>query len=250
MRLAAVLASVFATMQLPAAEQDALPSWNEGPSKQAIVKFVEEVTRQGSPRFIAPIERIAVFDNDGTLWSEQPLYFQLVFALDRVKALAPYHPEWKTKQPFQGVIEGDMKAVMASGEKGLAELLAVSHAGMTTDEFSKSVVDWTANSRHPRFKRPYTELVFQPMLEVLAYLRANGFRTYIVSGGGVEFMRAWASKVYGIPPEQIIGSSGKVKYEIRDGKPDGRGHAEGMEGHLSVRAQVTASLVPESSSGL
>jgi haloacid dehalogenase-like hydrolase len=218
-RLAAALAAVLASMQLPAAAQDALPSWNDGPSKQAIVKFVGETTRQGSPRFIAPIDRIAVFDNDGTLWSEQPVYFQLAFALERVKSLAPYHPEWKTKQPFQGVIEGDMKAVIASGDKGLVELLAVSHAGLTTDEFSKSVVDWTANSRHPRFKRPYTELVFQPMLEVLAYLRANGFRTYIVSGGGVEFMRAWAGKVYGIPPEQVIGSTGKVKYELRDGKP-------------------------------
>jgi phosphoglycolate phosphatase-like HAD superfamily hydrolase len=217
-RLAALLA-VFAMMQLQAAEQDALPSWNDGSSKQAIVKFVQETTRQGSPRFIAPIDRIAVFDNDGTLWSEQPVYFQLAFALDRIKSLAPHHPEWKSKQPFQGVIEGDMKAVMASGEKGLAEMLAVSHSGMTTDEFSKSVVDWTAHSRHPRFKRPYTELVFQPMLEVLAYLRANAFRTYIVSGGGVEFMRPWAEKVYGIPPEQIIGSSGKVKYELRDGKP-------------------------------
>lgn len=219
LRPTVALVVLLCSVRLSAAEQDALPSWNEGPSKQAIVKFVQEATQQGSSRFIAPIDRIAVFDNDGTLWSEQPVYFQLAFALDRVKALAPYHPEWKTKQPFQGVIEGDMKAVLASGEKGLVELLTVTHAGMTTEEFSKSVVDWTKNARHPRFKRPYTDLVFQPMLEVLSYLRANGFRTYIASGGGVEFMRAWAPGVYGVPPEQIIGSTGKVKYEIRAGKP-------------------------------
>ncbi len=202
-----------------AAAPDPLPSWNDGPSKQAIVKFVGDATRPGSTTFVAPEARIAVFDNDGTLWSEQPAYFQLLFALDRIKALSPQHPEWKTTQPFKGVLEGDTKAVMASGEKGLAELLAVTHSGMTTEEFSKTVSDWIATAKHPRFKRPYNELVFQPMLEVLAYLRANGFKTYIVSGGGIEFMRPWASKVYGIPPEQIIGSSGKVKYEIRNGKP-------------------------------
>jgi hypothetical protein len=201
------------------AQSDALPSWNDGPSKQAIVKFVQETTRQGSPNLVAPVDRIAVFDNDGTLWSEQPMYFQLAFALDRVKAMAPQHPEWQTRQPFAGVLAGDPKAVLASGEKGIAEIVAVTHAGMTTEEFSKSVIDWTQTARHPRFKRPYTELVFQPMLELLTYLRANGYRTYIVSGGGIEFIRPWAQKVYGIPPEQAVGSVGKVKYAIRNGKP-------------------------------
>jgi hypothetical protein len=202
-----------------AAQTDPLPSWNDGPSKQAIVKFIQDTTRQGSASLVAPVDRIAVFDNDGTLWSEQPMYFQLAFALDRVKAMAPQHPDWKTKQPFSSVLAGDPKAVLASGEKGIAEIVAVTHAGMTTEEFSKSVLDWTASAQHPRFKRRYTELVFQPMLELLTYLRANGYRTCIVSGGGIEFMRPWARKVYGIPPEQVIGSSGKVKYEIRSGKP-------------------------------
>ena len=202
-----------------AAAPDSLPSWNDGASKQAIVRFVSETTTRSSAKYIDPAERIAVFDNDGTLWSEQPIYFQLSFALDRVKAMAPQHPEWKDKQPFKGVIEGDTKAIMASGEKGLLQLIAATHAGMTTEEFSKTVTDWIATAKHPRTQRPYNEMVFQPMLELLSYLRANDFKTYIVSGGGVEFMRPWASKVYGIPPEQIIGSAGKVKYEIRNGKP-------------------------------
>ena len=202
-----------------AADAGSLPSWNDGPSKQAIVKFVTETTTKGAPKYVAPDERIAVFDNDGTLWSEQPLYFQALFALDRVKALAPQHPEWKDKQPFKGVLEGDTRAVLASGEKGVMELLAVTHSGMTTEEFYKTVTDWITTARHPRTQRRYDEMIFQPMLELLTYLRANGYKTYIVSGGGVEFMRPWASKAYGIPPEQIIGSAGKVKYELRDGKP-------------------------------
>lgn len=202
-----------------AAAPDPLPSWNEGPSKAAIVKFVTDTTRAGSPQFIAPEDRIAVFDNDGTLWSEQPAYFQALFALDRVKSLAPKHPEWKDRQPFKAVLEGDMKALMASGEKGILQIIAATHAGMTTEEFGESVRDWIATAKHPRTQRPYNQMIYQPMLEVLAYLQANGFKTYIVSGGGVEFMRPWASKAYGIPPEQIIGSAGKVKYEIRDGKP-------------------------------
>jgi phosphoglycolate phosphatase-like HAD superfamily hydrolase len=219
LRVLILLMSALAVAAVHAAESDPLSSWNDGASKRAIVQFVTETTKSGSSKFIPVEDRIAVFDNDGTLWSEQPAYFQLLFALDRVKALAPQHPEWKTTQPFKGVLEGDMKAVMASGEKGLLQLIAVTHAGMTTDEFNKTVADWIATARHPRFKRPYNELVFQPMLEVLSYLRANNFKTYIVSGGGIEFMRPWASKVYGIPPEQIVGSSGKVKYEIRNGKP-------------------------------
>ncbi|MFZ5865045.1 MAG: HAD family hydrolase [Thermodesulfobacteriota bacterium] len=198
---------------------DALPSWNEGPSKKAIVDFVSQVTKEGSPHFVRPAERIAVFDNDGTLWSEQPAYFQLLFAIDRVKALAPSHPEWKEKMPFKAVLDGDFKALAAAGEPALMELLMATHAGMTTDEFVQIVKDWVTTAKHPRFGRPYIELVYQPMLELLAYLRDNGFKTYIVSGGGVDFMRAWAEKVYGVPPEQTIGSRLKLKWELRDGKP-------------------------------
>ncbi len=200
-------------------EQDPLPSWNDGKTKQAIVQFVVAVTQQRGPKYVPPEERIATFDNDGTLWSEQPMYFQLSFALDRVKALAPQHPEWKDKQPFKSLLEGDMNAVAASGQKGLMELMMAAHAGMTTGEFESIVMEWLATAKHPRFNQPYTALVYQPMLELLAYLRANGFKTYIVSGGGIEFMRPWVEKVYGIPSEQVVGSSIKVKYELRNGKP-------------------------------
>ena len=198
---------------------DPLPSWNDGATKTAITEFVTRVTTQGGPDFVPVDQRIATFDNDGTLWIEQPMYVQLAFVLDRVKALAPLHPEWKNKQPFKAVLDGDMRALAASGEKGLVELIAVTHAGMTTAEFEKIVTDWLATARDPRFKRPYTELVYQPMLELLAYLRANGFKTFIVSGGGIEFMRPWTERVYGIPPEQVIGSSIKTRFEMRDGKP-------------------------------
>ena len=211
---------VLATCRPSAAGQDALPSWVDGPAKHAIVAFVNRVTRKGSPEFVPPDERIATFDNDGTLWSEQPIYFQLAFALDRVKALAPRHPEWKTGQPFKAVLEGDSTRLAVMGEKALGELVAATHAGMTTEEFSRVVTEWVATSRHPRFHRPYTDLVYQPMLEVLAYLRANGFRTYIVSGGGIEFMRPWTEKVYGIPPEQVVGTAGVTKYGYdNDSKP-------------------------------
>jgi phosphoserine phosphatase len=202
-----------------AAQTDPLPSWNDGPAKARILAFVQAVTEPGGKSYVAPADRIAVFDNDGTLWSEQPAYFQLMFAIDRVKALAPRHPEWKTQQPFKAVLEGDMKALAASGEKGLLQLVMATHAGMTSDEFDATVRQWLATAKHPTLKRPYTELVFQPMLELLAYLRAQGFRTYIVSGGGVEFLRVFAQERYGIPPEQVIGSSIKTKYELRDGKP-------------------------------
>jgi len=205
--------------QLARAQSDPLPSWNEGATKQSITNFVARVTTQGGPDFVPPAERIAVFDNDGTLWIEQPMYVQLAFALDRVKVLAPQNPGWKTKQPFQAVLDGDMKALAASGEKGLVELIAATHADMTVDEFAKIVSDWLATARDPRFKKPYTELVYQPMLEVLAYLRTNGFKTFIVSGGGIEFMRPWTEKVYGIPPEQVVGSSIKTRFEMRDSQP-------------------------------
>ena len=198
---------------------DPLPSWNDTGSKKAIVAFVKRVIQDGSPEFVPPAERIAVFDNDGTLWCEQPMYVQLAFVLDRVKALAPQHPEWKETEPFASVLKDDLKGVAAAGEKGLADLLAATHAGMTNYEFTKVVVDWLTTARHPRFNRKYFECVYQPMVELLAYLRSQGFKTYIVSGGGVEFMRPWAERVYGVPPEQVIGSSIKLKYELQDGRP-------------------------------
>ena len=199
--------------------QDPLSSWNDGPTKQAIVAFVAKVSKEGSPDFVPPAERIATFDNDGTLWCEQPMYFQLFFALDRVKTLAPQHPEWKTKEPFASLLKGDVKGALAGGEHAILEIIVATHAGMTTAEFEKIVADWIATAKHPKFKRPYTECIYQPMVELLAYLRANGFKTFIVSGGGIEFMRPWTEKVYGIPPEQVAGSSIKTKYEMRDGKP-------------------------------
>jgi hypothetical protein len=201
------------------AQSDPLPSWNDTAPKAAIVAFVGKVTKEGSPEFVPQPERIAVFDNDGTLWVEHPMYTQLAFALDRVKALAPEHPEWKDTQPFKAVLEGDMKTLAASGEKGLLELVVVTHAGMTTSDFQKVVTDWLSTARDPRFKRPYTELVYQPMVELLAYLRANGFKTFIVSGGGVEFMRPWSEKVYGVPPEQVVGSSIKTEFRMQDDTP-------------------------------
>ncbi|WP_183607713.1 MULTISPECIES: HAD family hydrolase [Rhizobium] len=200
-------------------QTDPLPSWNGTAPKAAIVGFVEKVSKAGSPDFVPEPERIAVFDNDGTLWVEHPMYIQLAFALDRVKTLAPAHPEWKDVQPFKAVLEGDMKTLAASGEKGLLELIMVTHAGMTNDDFQKVVTDWLSTARDPRFKRPYTELVYQPMVELLAYLRANGFKTFIVSGGGVEFMRPWAEKIYGVPPEQVVGSSIKTEFKMQDDTP-------------------------------
>ncbi|MEK1897415.1 MAG: HAD family hydrolase [Rhizobium sp.] len=217
-----VMLALTATLFLAAsasAQSDPLPSWNDTGPKSAIVSFVEKVTQQGSPDFVTEPERIAVFDNDGTLWVEHPMYTQLAFALDRVKTLAPQHPEWKNIQPFQAVLEGDVKTLAASGEKGLLELIMVTHAGMTNDDFQKVVTDWLSTARDPKFKRPYTELVYQPMVELLSYLRANGFKTFIVSGGGVEFMRPWTEKVYGVPPEQVIGSSIKTEFKMQDDMP-------------------------------
>jgi phosphoglycolate phosphatase-like HAD superfamily hydrolase len=198
---------------------DPLPSWNDGTSKKSILDFVTRVTKEGGPDFVPVAERIATFDNDGTLWSEQPVYFQFAFAMDRIKALAPQHPEWKEKQPFKAVLDNDLTTLARAGERGFMELVAATHTGMTSQEFEGIVKDWLATARHPRFNRPYTDLVYQPMLEVLAHLRANGFKTYIVSGGGIEFMRPWVPRAYGIPPEQVVGSSVKVRYELRDGKP-------------------------------
>jgi phosphoglycolate phosphatase-like HAD superfamily hydrolase len=201
------------------AQTDPLPSWNDTAPKKAIVSFVEKVTKNGSSDFVPVPERIATFDNDGTLWSEQPVYFQLLFAFDRVKALAPEHPEWKDKEPFASVLKGDMKGIIASGEKGLLEIVATTHAGMSTEAFEKIVTDWISTAKHPTTGKLYTQMVFQPMLELLAYLRANDFKTFIVSGGGIEFMRPWTERVYGIPPEQVVGSSIKTTFEMKDGKP-------------------------------
>ena len=198
---------------------DPLPSWNEGAARQSIVDFVARVTDPASDDFVPEEERIATFDNDGTLWSEQPAYFQLLFAIDRVKALAPEHPEWAKKQPFKAVLDGDMEALAAAGEHGLIEIVAATHAGMTTAEFEAVATDWIATANLPFTDRPYTEMVYQPMIELLDYLRANGFKTFIVSGGGIEFMRPWTEEVYGIPPEQVVGSSIKTKFEIQDGQP-------------------------------
>jgi phosphoglycolate phosphatase-like HAD superfamily hydrolase len=227
--------------------QDPLPSWNDNAPKKAIIAFFEKVTKEGSPGFVPLNERIATFDNDGTLWAEQPIYFQFLFAMDRIKALAPQHPEWKTREPFKSVLAGDMKALFATGEKGFLEIIARTHAGMTTAEFEQIVRDWFKTARHPRFNRPYNQLVYQPMLELLAYLRANGFKTFVVSGGGVEFMRVFASDAYGIPPDQIVGSMGKLKYEMQNGKPvliklpevlfidDKQGKPEGIQNFIGQR---------------
>jgi phosphoglycolate phosphatase-like HAD superfamily hydrolase len=216
---AAVLVCTLAFTATIARAADPLPSWNDTAPKQAIIQFVEKVTKEGSADFVPVPERIATFDNDGTLWAEQPLYFQLVFALARVKALAPQHPEWKDKEPFASLLKGDLKGALAGGEPAIFQIVMATHAGMTTEEFEKTVRDWITTAKHPKTGRPYSEMVYQPMLELLAYLRANGFKTFIVSGGGIEFMRVFSEQVYGIPPEQVIGSTGKLKFEMRNGKP-------------------------------
>jgi hypothetical protein len=215
--LVVLVLALGATM--PAAPDDPLPSWRAGPARAQVMDFVGRVTAVGGPDHVPPAARIATFDNDGTLWSEQPMYVQLAFTLDRVKALAPKHPEWRDTQPFKAVLEGDLHRVAASGERGALQLIAATHTGMTTDAFEAIVRDWLARARHPRFHRPYTEVVYQPMLELLTYLRAHGFTTYVASGGGVEFMRPWVERVYGVPPGQVIGSSIRTRFELQDGRP-------------------------------
>jgi hypothetical protein len=217
--LGLVLAEGAGLRGVALAQADPLPSWNDTAPKQAILSFVQAVATEGSPDFVPASERVAVFDNDGTLWVESPLYTQLVFAMDRVRALAPDHPEWARTQPFQAVLENDLAALSAAGETGLIELIMATHAGMSTGAFEAVVTGWVATAQDGRFKRPYTELVYQPMLELLAYLRANGFETFIVSGGGVEFMRPWTEAVYGIPPQNVIGSSIKTEFRMVDAKP-------------------------------
>ncbi len=221
-RLSIAILSFGLTALLSAVEakaSDPLPSWNDGAARKSIVAFVEKVTRPGSPDFVPPAERIATFDNDGCLWAEQPMYFQAFFAFDRVKALASQHPEWKDKEPFASVLRGDMKGALAGGEHGLVEMVMATHAGTTSEEFEQVVTDWITTAKHPTTGKLYSEMVYQPMLELLQYLRDNGFKTFIVSGGGIEFMRPWAERVYGIPPEQVVGSSIQTKFELRDGKP-------------------------------
>jgi hypothetical protein len=248
--LAALLTSAgaIALSRRPAfAQSDPLPSWNDGKAKQSILDFVASVTREGSSGFVPAPQRIATFDNDGTLWVEQPMYTQLAFAVDRVKALAPQHPEWKKKQPFKAVLDGDMRALAGTGEHGMVELVMATHANMSTRDFERVVTDWISTARHPRFKQPYTDCVYQPMIELLAYLRANGFKTYIVSGGGIEFMRPWTERVYGVPPEQVVGSSIKTRYVLRNDIPillrlsdvdfvdDGPGKPVGINSHIGRR---------------
>jgi phosphoserine phosphatase len=216
--IAALIVSIGAWLTAGAIGQDPLPSWNDTAAKRAIAGFVDRVVKNGGPDYVAPAERIAVFDNDGTLWCEQPMYVQLAFALDRVKALASQHPDWKTTEPFASILKGDLKSALGD-EKTVLEMMAVTHTGMTTDEFTRIATDWIATARHPKTNRLYTEMVYQPMLELLTYLRANGFKTFVVSGGGIDFMRPWTEKTYGIPPEQVLGSAAKTTFEMRDGKP-------------------------------
>ncbi len=231
---------------------DPLPSWHEGPTKQAIIDFVLNTTKEGSVGFIPVVDRIACFDNDGTLWSEQLTYFQLAFTLDQVKVMTPQHPEWKNKQPFKALLEGDLKTALAGGEKALLEIVMAAHSGMTTEEFDKTVTDWIATATHPKTGKHYNEMIFQPMVELLSYLRANGYKTFIVSGGGVDFMRPWVEKAYGIPPNQVVGSSGKVKYDTLNGKPvliklpeinfidDKQGKPVGIHQYIGKRPVFTA----------
>jgi hypothetical protein len=242
-----VLPMLFSVPVLADAGGDPLPSWNDTASKKAITAFVERATKQNSPDFVPEAERIATFDNDGTLWAEQPMYFQLLFALDRVKLLAPQHPEWATTEPFASLLKGDVKEALAGGEPALMKIVVETHTGMDSVEFSLIVLDWIATAKHPTTGRPFTEMVYQPMLELTAYLRANAFKTFIVSGGGIDFMRPWTEKVYGIPPEQVVGSSGKTRFELRDARPvlmrlpeidfinDGPGKPVGINAHIGRR---------------
>ncbi len=217
--LVLALGLAFSSLASAAMAADPLPSWNDTSAKTSIVAFVERVTKDGSPDFVPIEQRIAVFDNDGTLWAEQPMYFQLAFALDRVKALSSSHPEWKDQEPFASLLKGDLKAALAGGERALLDIIMATHAGMTTEDFSQTVKDWITTAKHPKTGQLYTQMIYQPMLELLAYLRTNGFKTFIVSGGGIEFMRPWAEAVYGVPPEQVIGSSVVTSFEIREGTP-------------------------------
>lgn len=245
MRIVLSLAYLLVTSIAFAAEP--LPSWNDGPTRDAIIAFVKKVTQKDGADYVAPSDRIATIDNDGTLWSEQPAYFQLFFALDRVRAMAKDHPEWKTEQPFKAVLENDHKTLLASGKDGLLKIVAVTHSGMSTEEFAGFAREWLKTAKHPTTGRPYTEMVFQPMLELLGYLRENEFKTFIVSGGGIEFIRVFSEEIYGVPPEQVVGSSVKTKFVVQDGQPtiqrlpdvsfidDGPGKPIGINQHIGRR---------------
>jgi len=247
LRQIVTFAILMVTLSPLAARADGLPSWNDGATKQAIVDFVSAVSAEESADYVAPGERVAVFDNDGTLWGEQPMYVQLAFALDRIKILAPQHPEWKDMEPFKSVLAGDAAGIAASGEKGLVQLVGASHAGMSSDEFTKIASDWIETASHPESGKPYTSMVYQPMLELIAYLKANGFEVFIVSGGGIEFMRPWTERVYGIPPQNVVGSSIKSTYDVKDGRSeivrlpdvdfvdDGPGKPVGIYTHIGRR---------------
>ena len=247
-----IVSLILPVLILATRAAEPLPSWNDTETRKAIVSFVEKTTKEDSSDFVPPAERIAVFDNDGTLWSEQPMYFQAAFVFDRVKALAPEHPEWKEKEPFASVLKGDLRGVAAAGEKGLMALMAATHTGMTIGEFDKTVREWISTAKHPKTGKHYNEMIYQPMVELLAYLRENGYKTFIVSGGGIEFMRPWTEKAYGIPPEQVVGSSGKLKYEIKDGEPvllklpeidlidDKEGKPVGIQSHIGRRPVFAA----------
>jgi phosphoglycolate phosphatase-like HAD superfamily hydrolase len=216
-----VFSILFVAISSPIARaaDDPLPSWNDGPTKQSILKFVEKVTTEGSPDFVRRYDRIATFDNDGTLWCEQPMYFQVMFAFDRIRATAGSHPEWKQTEPYKSVLDGDIKQLAKTGEKGLLDVIETTHSGMTVEDFHATVREWMQTARHPRFEQPFDKCIYLPMHELLVFLRANGFKTFIVSGGGIEFMRPWVDKAYGIPPEQVVGSSGVVKYELKNDQP-------------------------------
>jgi hypothetical protein len=241
------LPAAFSASALADLTADPLPSWNDTPCKKAIMTFVDRVTKQGSPDFVPEAERIATFDNDGTLWAEQPMYSQLMFALYRVKLLAPQHPEWSYTEPFASLLKGNLKGALAGGEPALMKIVIETHSGMDSVEFNQIVLDWIGTAKHPVTGRLYTEMVYQPMLELTAYLRANAFKTFIVSGGGIDFMRPWTEKTYGIPPEQVVGSSGKTSFELRDTKPilmrlpeldfinDGPGKPVGINAHIGRR---------------
>lgn len=219
-KMLVVVGGLLAAPGVAFAQLDPLPSWNEGQAKQSIVEFVARVTTEGHEDFVPPQQRVATFDNDGTLWAEQPIYFQVAFAFDRIKAMANSHPEWKDLQPYKSVLDGDVQALAATGEKGLLAIIGATHSGMTTDVFTEEVENWLATARHPRFDKPYTDLAYKPMVELLEFLRSKGFKTFIVSGGGIEFMRPWTEATYGIPPEQVVGSSGVVEFQMgADGKP-------------------------------
>jgi hypothetical protein len=245
-----LVAGLLLSSLVAAQASDPLPSWNDGKTKQSIIEFVQKTTTPGSPDFVAPYERVATFDNDGTLWAEKPMYTQAAFALDRVKELAPQHPEWKTQEPFASLLKGDLKTAFAGGDKALIEIVMATHAGMTTTEFADIVSKWISTARHPQTGRLYTEMVYQPMLEVLAYLRANGFKTFIVSGGGIEFMRPWSQAVYGVPPDQVVGSSIKTKFEMTANGPvlmrlpeidfidDKEGKPVGINAHIGIRPRA------------